>query len=45
MPNVAGKEYPYTKEGKAAAKKAALAMKSGKKKKNFSGVKSQVYGG
>jgi hypothetical protein len=46
MPNVAGKEYPYTPEGKTAAKKAALAMKSkSSKKQNWSGVKSQVYGG
>jgi hypothetical protein len=45
MPMVGGKEYPYTKSGKAAAKKAAVAMKTGskKKKQNFSGVKSQVY--
>lgn len=46
MPIVGGKEYPYTKKGKAAAKKAAVAMKTGsKKKQNWSGVKSQVYGG
>ena len=46
MPMVGGKEYPYTKSGKAAAKKAAVAMKTGsKKKQNWSGVKSQVYGG
>lgn len=46
MPMVGGKEYPYTMKGKAAAKKAAVAMKTGsKKKKNWSGVKSQVYGG
>ena len=31
MPNVAGKKYPYTKKGKAAAKKAA--MKQSKKVK------------
>jgi hypothetical protein len=42
---VGGKEYPYTMKGKAAAKKAAVAMKTGKKKQNWSGVKSQVYGG
>lgn len=30
MPNVKGKKYPYTKAGKAAAKKAAM---KGKKKK------------
>lgn len=45
MPMVGGKEYPYTKEGKMAAKKAALKMKTSGKKKSFSGVKSQVYGG
>jgi hypothetical protein len=47
MPMVGGKEYPYTKEGKMAAKKAALKMKtSGKKstkKQKFSGVASQIY--
>lgn len=47
MPMVGGKEYPYTEKGKMAAKKAALGMKkkSSSKKKSFSGVKSQVYGG
>ena len=46
MPNVGGKEYPYTPAGKAAAKKAALSKKkSSGKKRNWSGVKSQVYGG
>jgi hypothetical protein len=49
MPMVNGMKFPYDKEGKKAAKKAAVAemrKKSGKKmpKKNFSGVKSQVYG-
>ena len=47
MPMVGGKEYPYTKEGKMAAKKAAVKMvinKGKSKKKNFSGVASQVYG-
>jgi hypothetical protein len=45
MPMVGGKEYPYTEKGKMAAKKAALDMKKkpSSKKKNFSGVKSQVY--
>jgi len=45
MPMVNGKEYPYTKEGKMAAKKAALGMKKkpAGKKKAFSGMKSQVY--
>ena len=32
MPNVAGKKYPYTAKGKAAAKKHA--SKSGKKVKS-----------
>lgn len=32
MPMVGGKEYPYTMKGRAAAKKAAVAMKTGKKK-------------
>ena len=53
MPVVNGKEYPYTKKGKAAAKKASAKMtavssmrkKKSAKKQNFSGVKSQVYGG
>ena len=46
MPMVGGKEYPYTEKGKKAAKKAAVAMKTGsKKKQNWSGVRSQVYGG
>lgn len=35
MPMVGGKEYPYTPKGKAAAKKAAVAMKTGSKKKTF----------
>ena len=45
MPMVNGKEYPYTKEGKMAAKKAALGMKKkpAGMKKAFSGMKSQVY--
>lgn len=45
MPMVGGKEYPYTKKGKAAAKKAAVAMKTGgrkKTKKAFSGANSQL---
>jgi hypothetical protein len=47
MPNVNGMKFPYTSEGKAAAKKAALGKKkkSSSKKQNWSGVKSQVYGG
>lgn len=32
MPNVAGKKYPYTAAGKAAAKKAADKKKSAAKK-------------
>jgi hypothetical protein len=30
MPNVAGKKYPYTKAGMAAAKKAEMKMKTKK---------------
>jgi hypothetical protein len=47
MPEVNGMKFPYTPSGKAAAKKAALGKKkkSSKKKQNWSGVKSQVYGG
>lgn len=45
MPMVGGKKYPYTKEGKMEAKKAAVAKmrdKKSKKKSGFSGVKSQM---
>lgn len=49
MPMVGGKKYPYTNEGKKAAKKAAvegmLAKKKGKKKQDFSGIASQIYKG
>jgi hypothetical protein len=46
MPMVNGMKFPYDKEGKKAAKKAAVAKKTGSKKKsNFSGVRSQIYGG
>jgi hypothetical protein len=50
MPNVNGMKFPYTPAGKAAAKKAeakkvAVSSMRKKKKQNFSGVKSQVYGG
>jgi hypothetical protein len=46
MPEVNGMKFPYTKKGKADAKKAAVAKKTGsKKKQNWSGVRSQVYGG
>jgi hypothetical protein len=46
MPNVNGMKFPYTPAGKAEAKKAALGKKkSSGKKQNWSGVKSQVYGG
>jgi hypothetical protein len=48
MPNVNGMKFSYDKEGKAAAKKAAIKSMMGKsspkKKNNFSGVASQVYG-
>jgi hypothetical protein len=44
MPEVNGMKFPYTKKGKADAKKAAVAKKTGsKKKQNWSGVRSQVY--
>lgn len=33
MPKVAGKKYPYTKKGKAAAKKAGTKTKKPKAKK------------
>jgi hypothetical protein len=41
---VGGKKYPYTKEGKMEAKKAAVAKMrdKGKKKQNWSGAKSQL---
>jgi hypothetical protein len=46
MPMVNGMKFPYDKEGKKAAKKAAVAKKTGSKKKsNFSGVRSQIYSG
>lgn len=46
MPMVNGMKFSYDKEGKKAAKKAAVAKKTGSKKKsNFSGVRSQIYGG
>lgn len=49
MPMVGKKEYPYTKEGKKAAKKEALKRmvdkKKGKKKQDFSGIASQIYKG
>jgi hypothetical protein len=46
MPEVNGMKFPYTEKGKADAKKAAVARKTGSKKKsNFSGVRSQIYGG
>lgn len=48
MPMVNGMEFPYTKKGKKEAKMAALGKKKKKssgKKQNWSGVKSQVYGG
>jgi hypothetical protein len=44
MPMVGGKKYPYTKEGKMEAKKAAVAKMRDKtkKKQNWSGAKSQL---
>lgn len=42
MPMVNGKKYPYTKEGKMEAKKAAVAKMRDKSKKKFSGVRSQL---
>jgi hypothetical protein len=44
MPMVNGKKYPYTKEGKMEAKKAAVAKMRDKtkKKQNWSGAKSQL---
>ena len=54
MPMVGGKEYPYTEKGKKKAKAAATRLiltkkmrKDGPKKakSDFSGVRSQVYGG
>jgi hypothetical protein len=46
MPMVNGMKFPYDKEGKKAAKKAAVAKKTGSKKKNpkkgFSGANSQM---
>jgi hypothetical protein len=53
MPNVNGMKFSYTPAGKAAAKKAeakkvavsSMRKKKSAKKQNFSGVKSQVYGG
>jgi hypothetical protein len=47
MPEVNGMKFPYDKEGKRAAKKAAVKSmrKKSSKKQNFSGVRSQVYSG
>jgi hypothetical protein len=45
MPEVNGMKFPYTKKGKAGAKMAAAKSMRKGKKQNFSGVKSQVYGG
>jgi hypothetical protein len=44
MPMVDGKKFSYDKEGRMAAKKAAVAKMrdKGKKKQNWSGVKSQM---
>lgn len=45
MPNVAGKKYPYTKAGKAAAKKAAAKQKQKTlmKREPKAGVYSRGY--
>ena len=47
MPEVNGMKFPYTKKGKAEAKKVAAKSirKKKSKKQNWSGVRSQVYGG
>ena len=45
MPNVAGKKYPYTKAGKAAAKKAAKKQQVTAKKKPDSLMKRQPAAG
>lgn len=37
MPNVMGKKYPYTKAGKAAARKAAAKVKKKTKSKTKKG--------
>lgn len=43
MPMVNGKKYPYTKEGKAAAKKAAAKKKPMRKTKQATpGMKSRM---
>lgn len=44
MPNVAGKEYPYTKSGMAAAKKAAMKMKKKPVMKKKAGMKMMKRG-
>jgi hypothetical protein len=45
MPMVNGMKFPYTAKGKKDAKMAAVKKTRGKKKQNFSGVRSQVYSG
>jgi hypothetical protein len=47
MPEVNGMKFPYTKKGKAAAKKAAVKSmrKKSSKKQKFSGLRTQIYGG
>jgi hypothetical protein len=42
---VNGMSFPYTKKGKKDAKMAAVKKTRGKKKQNFSGVKSQISAG
>lgn len=39
MPKVAGKEYPYTKKGKKAAKKARLRLKKKEKSGGYGHVR------
>ena len=43
MPNVGGKKYPYTKEGKAAAAKAKAKMKKKTSKKTNKKSKSSKF--
>ena len=42
MPMVNGMKFPYTAKGKKDAKMAAVKKTRGKKKQNWSGVKSQI---
>jgi hypothetical protein len=45
MPMVNGMKFPYTEKGKKDAKMAAVKKTRGKKKQNWSGVKSQISAG